>query len=498
MAVGKVSHGVPFPAPEDPAIGVGRQPCLDRFREVRALSMALSAPLGAEDQQVQSMDDVSPTKWHLGHVTWFFETFLLGPHLDGYEVFEPAFGYLFNSYYEAIGPRHARHRRGLLTRPPLDRVHAYRAHVDEAMIRLIETAPEPLWDSLAGFVVLGLHHEQQHQELMLTDIKHVLASQPLLPAYRPDLPQPSPGKSPDPAPFMTFEGGMHWIGAKDEAFHFDNETPCHQVHLDPFSLASRPVANGELRAFIEEGGYREPSLWLADGWAWVRSGGANLFGAEAPMYWRPGEGGWEEFTLGGLRPLDEAAPAAHLSFYEADALARWMGARLPTEAEWESAARDPRVLGLEEGPDGPNCLHRGWLHPVGRDRQAAWDAGEVPSPAVPPGPARRSGPQAVQAALMPPMASRTPPSHPDSSSASPCALFGDVWEWTASAYAPYPGFRASSDAIGEYNGKFMINQMVLRGGSCVTPPGHLRDSYRNFFYPHQSWQFSGLRLARDA
>ncbi len=425
----------------------GRSRLLARIGDVRTLTRSLAAPLSPEDQQVQSMADASPTKWHLGHTTWFFETFVLAPHMPGYEVFDPGYGYLFNSYYEAVGPRHARPRRGLLTRPPLADVLRYRKHVEDALIRFVaETLAETL-NPVVPLIALGLHHEQQHQELLLTDIKHALASQPLLPAYRDDLPVRA-GSAPAPV-WVEFMGGEHDIGADPEqGFCFDNETPVHAVITRPFELASRPVTNAEVLAFIEAGGYGAPTLWLADGWAWVQAGGANPWGETAPMYWTKREGDWGEFTLGGLRPLDLAAPASHLSYFEADAIARFMDARLPTEAEWELACR----LTYQPG-SRPNLLAAGLLHPA--------------APAA--GPSRGL-----------------------------CQMLGDVWEWTASAYAPYPGFRPAAGAVGEYNGKFMVSQMVLRGGSCATPPGHIRPSYRNFFYPHQSWQFSGARLARDS
>jgi ergothioneine biosynthesis protein EgtB len=425
---------------EDPRAALGTA-----YGAIRAMTEALAAPLSAEDQQVQSMADASPTKWHLGHVTWFFETFLLTPHDPAYAPFHPRFGYVFNSYYESIGPRHARPARGLLTRPPLATVLAYRAHVDAAMARLIASAPSRVWDAVAALVTLGCHHEQQHQELLLTDVKHALGGQPLEPAYRDDLPR----RDGDAGAMVFHEvaGGEREIGRAGPGFAFDNETPSHRVLVGDFRLASRPVTNGEFLDFIEDGGYAAPTLWLADGWAWVEAGGGNLEGEMAPLYWRRRDGEWREFTLGGPRPLDRAAPVSHLAYYEADAHARWAGKRLPTEAEWEVAARD-HGIGAE---DGANLMAAGFLQPM--------------APAAPsPGPAQ---------------------------------MLGDVWEWTASPYAPYPGFRPAAGAVGEYNGKFMVNQMVLRGGSCATPPGHIRPSYRNFFYPHQNWQFTGLRLAED-
>ncbi len=426
---------------------ITREALAAAFETARALSTELARPLTPEDQQVQSMDDASPTKWHLGHVTWFFETFLLVPFAADYRPFHPRFGYIFNSYYEAVGPRHARPRRGLLTRPPLDQVHDYRAHVDAAMAGLIDGLGADAWQEASALITLGIHHEQQHQELLLTDIKHALGGQPLAPAYRCDLPRPS-DRGPAPATrFIDVPGGDYAIGHDGPGFAFDNETPRHRARIEDCALASQPVSNGDYLAFIEDGGYRTAGLWLADGWAWVQAGAGNMEGEMAPLYWRKRDGAWWEYTLGGERPLDLAAPVCHLTYYEADAYARYADARLPTEAECEAAAG----LGDDTAGAGANLLAAGNLHPV---------AAEGPADGV-------------------------------------CKLYGDVWEWTASAYAPYPGFRAAAGAVGEYNGKFMVNQLVLKGGSCVTPPGHIRATYRNFFYPQQNWQFTGLRLAQD-
>lgn len=426
-----------------------RAALLKAFNATRARSLDLAQPLGAEDQQVQSMDDASPSKWHLGHVTWFFETFLLRPLAPGYTPFHPRFGYIFNSYYEAAGPRHGRPGRGLLTRPLLTDVLAYRARVDEAMGQLVETMGEAEWDRAAALIALGIHHEQQHQELLLTDIKHALGGQPLAPAYREDLPTPADGGDQAGASprFIAVEGGEYVIGHNGEGFAFDCEKPAHKVRIEDFALAGRPVTNGEFLAFMEAGGYETATLWLADGWAWVGDGAANLEGEFAPLYWRRREGAWWEYTLGGERPLDLSAPAGHLTYYEADAYARFAGMRLPTEAEWETAARG---LGSDV-EDGANLLAAGVLHPMAQTSEKEGFSG----------------------------------------------LFGDLWEWTSSAYCQYPGFRPTAGAVGEYNGKFMVNQLVLKGGSCVTPPGHIRASYRNFFYPHQNWQFTGARLAED-
>jgi ergothioneine biosynthesis protein EgtB len=407
------------------------------FARVRHASSRIVAPLSPEDCVVQSMPDVSPTKWHLAHTSWFFEQFVLLPHLPGYRVFHERFGYLFNSYYEAIGPRHARPERGLLSRPTLAEVLQYRAHVDEHMARLLDTQH---WrEDLRALVLLGLNHEQQHQELMLTDVKHVLSRNPLEPAYRADRSRPRQRPGVDAAPdWIELDGGLRAIGAGDDAngFRFDNETPRHTVWLQPFELGSRLVTNGEFVEFVRAGGYRDARLWLADGWATVQQQGW-----EHPLYWSAELD--SEYTLAGRVALRPDLPVCHVSLYEADAYARWCGARLPTEVEWEVAASRVPVSG--------NLADSDALHPL-------------PAPA--------------DAGL-------------------PRQMYGDVWEWTASAYSAYPGYRPAAGAIGEYNGKFMCNQTVLRGGSCVTPAGHVRATYRNFFYPQSRWQFSGLRLARD-
>lgn len=412
----------------------------DGFLAVRRLSERLSEPLATEDYVVQSMPDASPTKWHLAHTTWFFETFLLGPHLAGYREFHPGFNYLFNSYYEGVGPRHPRDRRGLLTRPTVAEVWNYRRHVDAAMEELLSRCSEDLLEQLAPLVELGLHHEQQHQELLLTDLQHALSCNPLYPEY---LPPRASGAALTQGEerWRIYAGDMREIGHRGDDFAFDNECPRHPLYVGGFALAPHLVTNVEYLAFMTDRGYQRPEFWLSDGWSTVRARGW-----EAPLYWERRGSEWWQFTLHGMRPVEEAAPVCHVSFYEADAYARWAGRRLPSEMEWEVAASDVPVSGrlLEE------CLAEGRLHPA-------------------------------------PVAG-----------AASTQLFGDVWEWTASPYLGYPGFRPAPGAVGEYNGKFMCNQFVLRGGSCATPPGHVRATYRNFFPPDARWQFTGLRLAADA
>ena len=395
-----------------------------RFDEVRAHTLALAAPLSAEDQCVQSMPDASPVKWHLAHTSWFFEAVVLVPHMAGYRAFNDRFFYLFNSYYEALGPRHARPQRGLLTRPSLDEVLAYRGHVDDAMRRFIDSAEGAAWKAAAPVVELGLNHEQQHQELILTDMLHALWSNPLLPAYDP---AGATGlrlaATATTQGWVAVPGGTVAVGHDGNGFSFDNETPRHAVLLQPFEVADRLVTCGDYAQFIADGGYRRPALWLSDGWAAVQAQGW-----QAPAYWlapddaRANAAHWQVFGLNGVRPLMDAEPVSQLSFYEAAAYAEWAGARLPTEFEWEAAAALPGVT----------------------------------------------------------------------------QLTGHVWQWTRSSYDPYPGFRPMTGAVAEYNGKFMVGQVVLRGGSRATPAGHTRPTYRNFFPPGARWQFSGLRLARDA
>ncbi len=414
------------------ADGDGPGPRPARYQAVREATVLLTRNLTAEDHQAQSMPDASPVKWHLAHVTWFFETFLLIPRLAGYRPFDTRFGFLFNSYYEALGPRQPRPARGLITRPSLADVLAYRAHVDEGMARLLAAAGadvEPLLE-------LGLAHEEQHQELILMDVLHLFSQSPLYPAYAPPR---AVARGPDPGAmtYVGFDGGLIEIGHGGLGFAFDNEGPRHRVFLAPFRLAERLVTNAEWLSFMADDGYGRAEFWLSDGWT-----RAQEEGWRAPLYWRRDGDEWSAMSLHGLRPLDPAAPVTHISFYEAQAYAAWARARLPTEAEWEHAAAcrpvDGRFLG----------------------------AGRLDPAPAPQGEGLRQ-------------------------------LFGDAWEWTASAYSPYPGFRPAAGAVGEYNGKFMAGQFVLRGGACVTPAGHVRATYRNFFQPHQRWMFSGLRLAKD-
>ena len=421
-----------------------RYALLSQLCATRQDSENLAAPLSPEDQTVQSMPDASPTKWHLAHTTWFFETFILSPLKPGYRVFDASFGYLFNSYYDAVGARHPRPQRGLLTRPSAAQVRDYRAHVDRALIDFIAAADDKQWRLAAPLIVLGINHEQQHQELLLTDILHLLSLNPLKPAYRSDSTPAFSSAAIPPLSWIAFPGGVNEIGFAGDGFAFDNEGPRHQVLLPPFRLASRLTTNGEWKAFIADGGYRRPELWLSDGWAAVQAEGWT-----APLYWQEQDGSGDVLgmTLWGLKRIDDAAPVCHVSYYEADAFARWAGKRLPTEAEWEIAAKDVALAGNTLGP--------GHLEPRPVRDEAA-------------------RPQELR------------------------QMIGDVWEWTRSPYQPYPGFTPAPGAVGEYNGKFMCNQFVLRGGSCATPEGHVRTTYRNFFYPHQRWQFSGVRLAEDA
>ena len=428
---------------------------LQRYREIRRWSERLCQPLQIEDYVIQTMPDVSPPKWHLAHTTWFFETFILQPLGADYTLFHDRYTYLFNSYYEAVGDRHPRFQRGLLSRPTVADIYAYRAHVDRAMEKAIVaglSVDNPR--SFVDLLELGLYHEQQHQELLLTDIKHILATNPLFPVYEDAKPVPhsvsdpvrhsgAGGDRPGGLTWQVYPDGLYEVGhdsrsGAESTFAFDNESPRHQVYLQSFALADRLVTNGEYLAFMEAGGYRTSHYWLSEGWSWVQDG------KRSPLYWHWQDGAWQVMTLQGLQPLCLEEPVCHVNYFEADAYATWAGYRLPTEAEWEVAAR--LVL---ESVNFQDRSREFYPHPL---------------PAV------------DQPGLQ--------------------QLNGEVWQWTQSAYLPYPGFRCVSGAIGEYNGKFMCNQMVLRGGSCATPPGHLRVTYRNFFPPSTRWQFSGIRLAK--
>jgi ergothioneine biosynthesis protein EgtB len=398
------------------------------FERTRGRSRDLVRDLRPEDMVVQSMEDASPTKWHLAHTSWFFEQFVLRPNLPGYRSPDDRFAFLFNSYYVQAGPRHTRSRRGLITRPGVAEVMAFREHVDAAMLRLLESDPPP---EVIETTVLGCHHEMQHQELLVTDLLHALSFNPLLPAIR--APEPMPVASEALLGWTDRAGGVFEIGHGGDGFAFDCEGPRHEVLLRPYRLATRPVSNREWIAFMEDGGYRRATLWLSDGWATV-----EREGWDSPLYWWRQDDAWWTFTARGAQPVNLDAPVAHVSYYEADAFARWAGKRLPTEAEWEVAVADQPIAG--------NFMETGALRPLPSDGPALW---------------------------------------------------GDVWEWTQSPFSPYPGFRPAEGAIGEYNGKFMVNQFVLRGGACTTPRDQMRPSYRNFFYPHQRWQMTGLRLAED-
>jgi ergothioneine biosynthesis protein EgtB len=407
---------------------------LQRYMEMRSMSLQLCSPLSVEDHALQPMADTSPAKWHLAHTTWFFETFVLAQYANGFSPYHPAFRNLFNSYYNAVGERPLRSLRHILSRPSLDEIHAYRIYVDEAMVHLL-TSELPA--EAVKLIDLGINHEQQHQELIVTDVKNGLYANPLRPAYWPT------GKHNDaaadatatPLSWQSFPEGVYSLGFEGSGFAFDNEGPRHNVYLQPFRLASRLVTNGEYLEFMRGGGYSKPTVWLSDGWDAV---GNN--GWKAPLYWEQRDGDWWNYTMDGMAPLNQAEPVCHVSFYEADAFARWAGARLPNEFEWEIAARSCRVEG--------NFVESSLLHPQ-------------------------------PASIAEPIAQ----------------MFGDVWEWTSSPYVAYPGFKPAAGAVGEYNGKFMCNQMILRGGSCATPQSHIRASYRNFFPPHVRWQFMGLRLA---
>jgi ergothioneine biosynthesis protein EgtB len=407
----QASATAPAPSPSADLGGLAQR-LEDAFLTVRDETERRAAPLSPEDQQIQSMPDASPTKWHRAHTTWFWEQFVLGEHCAGYRPFHPDFAFLFNSYYVSAGPRHSRNHRGDITRPSADQVGAYRKHVDAAVVKFFRDAGEDKLREIAPLVEVGLNHEQQHQELMFTDILHAFAQNPIPPAYDPDWRFPT--ATPASEDWLTLNEGIHTVGHVDDSFHFDNEKPAHRALVGPVKIARNLVTNGEWLAFMRDGGYRTATLWLMDGFAAV-----NNEGWDAPGHWREVDGQWHVMTLAGLKAVDPAAPVCHVSYYEADAFARWAGKHLPTEMEWEVAAR----------------------------------AGQLND------------------------------------------AFGIVWQWTRSSYSPYPGYRAIEGALGEYNGKFMVNQLVLRGSSLATPEGHSRITYRNFFYPHHRWQFTGLRLA---
>ncbi|HEV2211059.1 MAG TPA: ergothioneine biosynthesis protein EgtB [Verrucomicrobiae bacterium] len=417
---------------------LGRAELLERFRRVRRFSEQLCETLEPEDYVIQTMPEMSPTKWHLAHTSWFFETFVARPHLAAYRPLNPQYAFLFNSYYNAAGKMHPRPQRGLISRPTVRETYTYRHHVDAAMEGLLQRADERQLEVLAPLLALGLNHEQQHQELMLTDIKHAFWMNPLRPVFRPEAPILEPPKA-TPG-WHQFETRLYSIGHEGGGFCFDNESPRHQVFLEGFALAERLVTNEDFLAFMEDGGYQRPELWLSLGWTAVTERGWH-----APFYWEKRGNQWWMMTLAGMRPVRWAEPVCHVSYFEADAFARWAGARLPTEAEWEVAAREVKLDG--------HFAEAGFFHPV---------------------PAR----SAVSGSLE--------------------QMFGEVWQWTQSSYAPYPGYQAPAGALGEYNGKFMCNQYVLRGASCATPQSHARRTYRNFFPPDARWQFLGLRLAKDA
>lgn len=413
-----------------------RAPFIERYKSVRGFTEELCEPLETEDYIVQSMPDVSPTRWHLAHTSWFFETFILKPELQNYKTPNELYNYLFNSYYNAVGQQFPRPQRGHLSRPTVEDIFAYRHHVDQEMSHLLETLDEHKLSTLESLFILGLNHEQQHQELMLTDIKHVFFQNPLYPVYT-KIGQTQAADKNKELLWSIFQGGQVQQGFSGSGFSYDNETPQHDVLIQPFEIGNRLVTNREYLSFIEDGGYAQADLWLSDGWALI-----NKDGWKAPLYWVQRDNNWFEFTLGGLSPLQLDSPVTHISYYEADAFANWSDARLPSEQEWELAAQHIQIKG--------NFVQNQLFHPA-----------------------------------------------PSGSQSQLNQMFGDVWEWTQSPYSPYPGFKPASGAVGEYNGKFMSSQMVLRGGSCVSTSDHLRHTYRNFFYPHSRWQFMGIRLARD-
>ena len=413
---------------------------IDSYKTVREFSHTLAEPLEIEDYVVQSMPDVSPTKWHLAHTSWFFETFVLSKALKEYKSPNPQYAYLFNSYYVQAGERHLRPKRGLISRPTVEETYSYRNHVDESMLEFMENADEALWEELAPVIEIGIHHEQQHQELIVTDIKHVLSENPLYPKYVNHKANRHLSNSPSELKWVDFDEGIFNIGNKGNGFGYDNEYPSHKVYLNPYKLGSRLITNAEYIEFIEDGGYETPEIWLSEGWARVETQNWN-----APLYWEKKEGKWMQFTLTGLREVEPNEPVSHVSYFESDAFARWAGSRLPTEAEWEVAASNVEIEG--------NFVDNMNFHPIGIDNN-------------------ENGYTLKQ-------------------------MYGDAWEWTQSSYSAYPGYKTPPGALGEYNGKFMCNQMVLRGGSCATSKSHIRKTYRNFFPTNARWQFMGIRLAKD-
>ncbi len=418
-----------------------RKELIQAFKIVRQQTENLCQPLTIEDYVIQSIEDVSPPKWHLAHSSWFFEIFILKHWLANYQPFDSSFHYLFNSYYQAIGHPYPRAKRGLLSRPTVETIYAYRNHVDVHMLSLLEEISDLQLNEIQPLVILGLHHEQQHQELLLMDIKHNFSHDPNFPIYQSHPLQASPSLTPAKLSFVDMEGGIVEIGYRGENFCFDNERPYHKTYLTPYAIASRLVTNEEYLEFIEAGCYKEPRWWLSDGWDCVIK---NHW--QAPLYWHNQDNEWHLFSLHGLIPLNPAEPVSHMSYYEADAYARWRGARLASEAEWEHFVRFKNIT-----PHHNNFMEKGLFHP--------------------------------ESALQ--------------NQAQPQQFFGDLWEWTSSPYQPYPGYAPLEGALGEYNGKFMANQMVLRGGCCATPESHIRASYRNFFQPEKRWQFGGIRLAKD-
>lgn len=411
----------------------------ERFAEIRGVTMKLIEPLETEDFIIQSHEDVSPAKWHIAHTTWFFERMILKEFKSNYVEFNPAFDFLFNSYYNTIGPYQPRHQRGVLSRPTVNQVIEYRNYVDQQVYNLLDESASETKKEIEALIYMGLQHEQQHQELILMDIKYNFFVNPLFPTYAQT--EKRPLSKQQESQFVEFDGGLVEIGHDGNGFAFDNESPRHKVWLEPFKLATKPVTNGEFLEFINSGGYEKPEYWLSDGWSIVKD-----YNWKAPLYWlKDTEEKWQIFTLAGIQDLELDEPVSHISFYEADAFSRWKGKRLPTEAEWEYASQSVAIRG--------NTMDDGVYHPV-----ANCD---------------------------------------DLQSSSLSKMFGDVWEWTASAYSPYPGSKPLEGALGEYNAKFMCNQMILRGGSCATPVNHIRETYRNFFPPEKRWQFSGFRLAED-